>query len=1245
MEKKENLFSLKKSKMLKLYRMIKLFCILLLLGTLQVSASVTSKKNYIKINERNITLAELFWKIQSKTDFVFAFSSEDVEAFSNLDINTEGEIGEILNEILADKGLSFKIKNGVYVIRRKAPSPKPVAIEKQQEEKKIKITGTVRDEKGEPLPFAAVWIKDTAYGCASAIDGSYVLEVPIEEGLILQASSLGYKTVEISVNGRTEIDIVLESDIQGVDEVVVTGFTQISRERSSGAFGKLSDSQLEKASTNIAERLVGTLAGVQLVRDQHGNKRFEIRGQTNLQTQFSKVTGPLIVVDGFPIEGDLQSVNPNDIEDITILKDAAAASIWGSRSGNGVIVITTKRVKKNDDTKVEFNSFWRFSGKFDVAERLNRLNSAEQIELEKFTWETVNEYGQPVYIYSWDLPGYGREDILSQNLSESMVAMNEYRLGNISEDEKNAILNRLAKLDNTKQIQDNLLQNPFTQQYNLSISGSNERLQNRFSLMYEDSKTDMKNTDQQRYMLNYRMNFDLNKSIRFSFGTIFNYNDDNYTGESSRIYHGDSPYEYAVSQAPYQMLKNKDGSLARWANGHYTYEDGFGSGIYQPLFDKYIDKSKFPYEDWTYNPIEELNSREFKQQDIHARIQAGINIKLLKGLDFDSKFQYEIYNEKINERYYENSYEVRMTVNSTTSYDYDNNITDQNIPTGEFLDKANSETISYNIRNQLNFNRTFGKHNISALAGTEFSERESQLWAMPRAFGYDHDRMTTASLPNGDGNESDRYLYGPFVNWRGQPNLINSPYPSRFIPANFIPDLFGFRTTSIPGYTKDVYFSLYSNLAYTFDEKYTLTGSIRTDASNFISADPKYRYSPFWSTGANWQIHKESFLNQVDWLDRLALRVSYGYNGIANKNSTAKTVLNISPAPSPYTGELQSSITRGYGNPNLRWEKIGTFNLGVDYSLWLGRLFGRVEYYNKNSNGLITQVAIPSYMGTSEARLNAVEMRNSGLEIEVGSTLPISGSDIVWTGNFNLSYNKNKITKLYSEPTNPASLIFGPPFAYAEGYNANTVWAQKYAGMSEEGYPQIEDKDGNMHPTTRLFYLDGGPFPYSYNVGVSVAPYLAGFSTNLKFYNFDLSMIISGKFGHKFKRQTFGFSLPTGNQSVSALYKENINGNPDEIVQIPTEGYSEFMTSYFKTDAQSHMDYVVENASHIRFREINLSYRLPQQFVKKLGLNNFKLFGQVNNVGTILFNDSGQDPEFGFYKPRAVYTFGLNCNF
>ncbi len=1194
---------------------MKLSVVLLLIGVLQVTASVTTSGQNISIKENNISLADLFWKIQEQTDFVFAFSSDDVKEYANLNINLEGELEDVLTEVLQDKNLKYELKNGVYVIKRS--TLKQSISSQQPEEKKIIIKGTVVDEKGEPLPFAAVCFKGTTSGCVSAVDGTYELEAPDEEGLVLEVSSLGFVTQEIQVNGRKLIDIVLVPDVKGLDEVVVTGYQTISRERATGAFDKVSVRQLEKPSSNIAERLVGVAAGVQTLVDEDGNMRFEIRGQTSLGANSS----PLVVVDGFPIEGDFNSINPNDVESVTVLKDAAAASIWGARSANGVIVVTTKKAKRGK-VKVELNSFWKFENKLDL-DYVNPLaSSAETVAYEKHAFDT-GFYGAPYRMPQYNLDGVG------SGISQGAMILNAHRLGHITDAERDAQLGVLAAQNNRGQIEDNLLQVPVTQQYNLSVSGGNENMTNVLSVMFENKKDYYKNNDRDKFMVNFRNTLNVTKWLDFSFSGMIQYEGDDMSGAN---------LGEIQALAPYDMLLDKDGKQTD-LNNLYYYQDA--------LYDL-VPTDDFPYADWSYNPIHEINNRELKRKQINSRVQAGLNFKLMEGLNFDSKFMYEVFNVSNSNYYSEQSSAMRRVVNESTSFAvFDWNTYETvpgpiipHMPKGGGLSRSSSEVTNYNFRNQLNFNRTFNEvHSFNFIAGTEIRDRSYEGAFEGDIIGY-----------NKETNSTGRYIgdYNSDMGWLG--------WPMRYTVAPYshpIGDIYYPLPTFIS--RTDRFFSMYSNLGYTYNDKYSLSASVRTDASNLITDDPKYRYAPFWSVGAGWQMHKEDFLSGTEWLNRLNLRATYGYNGNVDRSTSFKPLISLSGANDLYTNRPDASIA-SHGNPTLRWEKTRTLDLGLDFVIFSGKLRGTIDYYDKLSSDLIIEETIPSVHGTNTAKFNNGAMSNKGIEVSLGTTLPIA-RELIWNGNVNFAYNKNEITELskdyysyfYDLRNSGSRNADERTMAYMQGESANTLWSLVYAGLENRGteenpmyLPVYQGANGQTHLINNTQFPGEDAREFMSNEGVLVAPYIMGFTNSFQYKNLELSFIITGKFGHVYRRHSFNYPFPgTGNTAVNNKYSEVVNGDPMEIVPIPDNESGYFRYDYFYTP---YMSYLTADASHIRFQELSLSYSLPKQLVSKIGLERVQFYGQVNNLGTIVFNDYDEDPEYpmGSFKPQAMYTFGFN---
>lgn len=1055
------------------------------------------------------------------------------------------------------------------------------------------ISGRVTDSQGENIIGATVKIVGQKTGTITNAEGRYTLKVRAGDQLSFTYIGMEGKTVTVGIR-NSQINVELQSSSTTLSDVVVTGYQTLSKERATGAYDMLSQKDLDKPTTNIATRLIGTTAGISATTDINGDPKFTVRGLTSLYAEAQ----PLIVVDGFPIEGDFKSINPDDVESITVLKDAAAASIWGARSANGVIVITTKHGKDGKNgVSVEVASMMKIAPKANLDYALSQATSAQTIDYEKKSfnhWSSV-----PVADHVNDYTGY------NASFSPGLIALNENYLGYLSDGELNKLLESYKSLSNREQLKKYFLQVPVTQQHNLNISSKNDRMTNVLSLMYQGYNYYLKNNSESKIMVNYRTNVKLFSWLDFNFSGVFNY--DKSTTNNPGL----------PDLAPYEMLVNPDGTRTAIGNMYYL-----------PNIERYVPTKQFPYSDWTYNPITEMENQDITASQINARVQAGFTLKLLKGLTFDTKFQYELYNTQNRALYNENTFLVRNTVNTAAYWDRTTNEVTPNIPKGSILDQSRNTINSWYFRNQLNFNRTFGKHAIAFVAGSEVSNRVAQTFGYPRTYGYDDDRLTVGTFPNGVGSGSVNAI--KIKDWQG--NNLRLSYTNSF------------------SYTTDRYFSLYGNLSYTFDDKYTISGSARTDASNLITDDPSYRYAPFWSVGGSWQMAKEDFFQSFDWLNRLTLRVTYGYNGNVDKSTSFKPLISMYPSNNVYTNEPYAGIA-SYGNPTLRWEKTGTWNVGIDYTLWGGKLFGKLDFYNKYTKDLIAEISIPQINGTDTQKLNNAEMRNRGFELEIGSTLPVT-DHITWTGTMTVSYNKNKITKLFKASYQSYELVRGGTGSYVEGYDANTLWTYLYAGVTNDGtesspnyQPKIKGKDGTLYGFSGWPTADGRDI--SYNMGTKVAPWIVGFNNSFQIYDFDLSFILTGKFGHKFMRQSFNYPVAWQNRATpNRQYDEIVNANPMERIPLPMNGPIEDRY-YFWDRFYPYVSYLVENAGVIRMQEINLTYHLPHRLLDRLRFSDLQVYATVNNAFSIYANSFHEDPEFprGGLKPQPTYTLGVKFQF
>jgi TonB-linked SusC/RagA family outer membrane protein len=1173
---------------------MRLNVLLLFTCCLPLSAAVYSQQAKVSLNLAGASLEEFFKDVQGQTGLYFIYPSNLFNGAGTVTVTArEEELSRVLARVLTPNGLAYKMQDDVIIVVKGSPSL-------QQQVATRRVRGVVTDKERHPLPGVNVVIKGTTSGVATDGNGRFEIVIPAADpGLALRFSFIGMVPREVKVGALAEVNVVLEETEGELNEVVVTGYQVISKERATGAFDIIDTRHVEKPTSNIATALVGTVSGVNACLDVNGDPTFEIRGQTRLDATGNE---PLVVVDGFAIERSFKDINPNDVESIHILKDAAAASIWGARAANGVIVITTKRGKAGTGAggvNVELSTSLRFAPKIDLEYVRSLAPVDDFIKYEKMTFNSWSA--------AFAMPSDTR--FSHGGFSPVQEALLEHYFGYITEQERDRRIEAVKKHDNSEQIKKYILQNPFVQQYNLSVSGAGERANNMLTLMYEKSDSYLQGNGSYKVSVGYKSNVHLFPWLDFNFSG--NYIHDLATNNSVGI----------PEIAPYEMLVNPDGSRADIPNAYY-----------RPNLERYVPTGIFPYTDWTYNPITERESRNFTVKTLSARVQAGLTLKLLEGVSIDSRLQYENINTFNRSLYKETSFTARNAVNTAVTWDVNTDKITLNLPKGGILDQSRSQVNVWYFRNQLNVHRSLGeRHEVNLVAGSEISDRVSEFFGQPRTYGYNDATLSVGTFPNGPGGSAANLQV---KNWSGTNQTF--AYVNTF------------------SYATDRFVSLYGNAAYTFDGKYTLSGSARTDASNLITDDPAYRYAPFWSVGGGWQVGKEEFMRPVAWVDRLNIRLTYGYNGNVDKTTAFRPLINTSATPNIYTNERTASIS-SYGNPTLRWEKTGTLNLGVDFSLFSRQLSGKVDVYNKSSKDLIVSMSIPAINGTTSQKLNMGEMINRGFELELSTLQPLSADGAIsWTGNLNLSYNHNKITKLFKSSYQGYELIgmSGVTATYVEGHNANTLWSYAYAGVFNDGTDATPNWQPKIKGAGADFYDYGGWPPgdgrdFAVNTGVTVAPWLLGFSNSFKARDFTFSFVLTGKFGHQFRRQAFNYPPMWGGRVMpNGKLGEVMNGDPAKISPLPMNGVNEDRY-YFWDRFHPYLDYLVESASHARLREVMLAYDAPKSFLDGIGLHRLQFYAQVTNLFSIYSNSFDEDPEFpeGTMKPRPNYTLGLKLQF
>ena len=833
----------------------------------------------------------------------------------------------------------------------------------------------------------------------------------------------------------------------------------------------------------------------------------------------------------------------------------------------------------------DITAFTRIASKLDLDYVRNLATSAETIEFEKYAF---NRWGA---IYN-----LGTLDQMTRTSSMGTAILNEVRLGRMTQVQADTELARLASLDNRQQIRDNILDNPISHQVNLNLTGSTNRMTNALSALFESNTTDFEGNNNKRALLNYRGVANVYKWLDFDLNLVGQYQRQNNNG------FGISDLKF---WSPYDMILNPDGSRVQ----------NFNFGYYQPTLTSFVQQfgQKFPY-DFYYNPLREMEAKDFSTETLNFRVQAGFTGKIIPGLTISSRIQYENNNGFTRNLSNEDSFTVRSDYNNSITWDRTlNGVITPNLPKGAQLQQGRSKFRGYNFRNQIDFNRTIAvDHSVTFAGGTEIRDNVSESFGYPIAYGYNDATLSVGQFPNGPGGS-----FRQLPNWLGGNSTFD--YTNSF------------------SYLTSRYYSVYANLGYNYKEKYGVSASYRTDASNFIAATNEARYSPFWSVGGLWHLGKEEFIKKTNWIDKLTLRFTYGVNGNEDRSTSPFPLINTGDAD-PETGAIAATIS-SYGNPFLRWEKSYLLNAGLDFSLFKGKLYGSVEAYQKNGRDLLADVSISIVNGIGTQRLNNVEMYNRGIELDLGSALQIS-TDLRWRGNLNFSYNDSKITKLFRSQWTSGDLVSNGSASYVEGHNASTLWSYRYAGI-QNGQPSL------YGPNDVPFFVGTGVVgdarSWMENSGVTVAPYTLGLTNTFDIYRFTLSTIVTGKFGHVFRRS--GFNYPFSNndrRSPNARFSEVFNGDPSQILPLPAQTAAS--TTYIAWgNYYNSLNYLTANANHVRLQEVNLAYNVDPKVMNRLGIAGLRVYAQANNLAVITNNKYDEDPEYvlGTLRPTPRFTFGF----
>lgn len=1050
------------------------------------------------------------------------------------------------------------------------------------------VKGTIIDASGLPIPGVNVLVKGSSTGISSDIDGKYAISV--SPGQTLVFSFIGFKSTERKIGAESSYNVTLEAENSTLEEVVVIGYGKVKKSDLTGAVSSVTASQLAAVpAMTAAQALQGKAAGLNIVTTSGApgaGTNITIRGGTSI-TQNTK---PLYIVDGFQMDDALNVINPSDIKNIEVLKDASSTAIYGARGSNGIIVITTKSGKKGK-TSVSYNTFVSFD---EVSKNLDMMSNTG--DFVKYQYELAVLQGKPS-AYS--------------NVFDNSKATNDpdFYAGAYGR-----INNRYASasaIDWQKQVFGGT---GYTQNHNLNVTTGNETTQAFLSYNHNNQEGVLANHNDTRNSLRTKINSELGKGIRLDLSTMFT----NTSTDGGGAYGGMK--DVLLQPINGGTLFTQDQLINTQTYGDYSALDS--------AYD-------------TENPLVENEASQSNKRNRVFLANAGIEFDLSKHLTWRTAGQYSWSNSKSTAFSDENS---RAALTNPVNVGINGSI-------------GNSESFGYQIANTLNYNQTFAdKHDVSILLGQEITYNESESNSI---------------------------------------NLVKFPLP------NFGLDDISNATVldKSTGHSRSGIASFFARANYTFDNRYLLTATIRTDGSSKFAEG--YKWGVFPSVSGAWKISEESFWkdhNIANTISSLKLRAGYGVtgnNGIGN-NLYITTVAQTDYPTNNMPGNPVYVPSSTLGNRGLQWETLNATNLGLDISLFNRRVDITAEWYNNEIANMLLKSVIPSSTGYANQYQNVGTMRNRGWEFTI-STVNIKSSDFRWTTDLNFAFNKSKVLGLEDGITEKTFAAGGNrsgsvTYYATVGEKLGDMYGYVYDGLyTTDDFTQNTNgtytlKPGVVKPSTGpapspgdiKFAADnetGDLFTRKLvKIGNGTPDCIGGFTNTFTYKGFDLNVFMNFSIGNDIynasKHSTSPYAMfqntlsefgdnyyrlidpVTGQKATTLTRLEELN--PDQAsrtsaLNLVNSGYITYPSSYY-----------VEDGSYLRIAQITFGYTLPKEWSDKVKMSRARFYFTGNNLFTFT-KYSGFDPEVsaadndsvavtpGYdsstYPRSKSLVFGLNLTF
>ena len=996
------------------------------------------------------------------------------------------------------------------------------------------LVGTVVDELGEALIGVSVLNKTTGEGTITAIDGSFSLSG--KQNDLIQFSYIGYASVDYVVKQEENIRVVLKEDTQNLEEVVVVGYSAQKKSSLTGAIAPVNMDDMEKRRVaTVSQALQGQVAGVQITQSTGApgdDISMLIRGEGTIGNN-----SPLYIIDGVPSR-TMTFLNPSDISSITVLKDASAAAVYGSRASGGVVVITTKEGEVGKG-HLELNYYY---GIQKVANLPRMLNTQQYMDVQEIAWNNAGYEGSNPYTIDKK-----RTDLADTDWLDELFTLGQTH-------------NIQATMSGGSKGVNYLLSAGYISQDGIVVY-DNDRYR-RFSLR---SNINAKYYD--------RLNIGANVQLTYSIQDKLNSK-------------GDAP-----GIIRHAMLRPSVLSVYKDVNDPtYKANDPFTDLPFYKNNDRNGGWESSKYE-WTSNPIALAYYTDDKRSQYTTFGNVFAEYEFLQ--DHSLKFKTNL-GIDLN-LYHNKAFNQNFGDDDGSGSDVDKGLGRQNRPSN--LDESRGESFTLTWNNTLSYAKQFERHNINAVAGTEFiSNYESSIGASRQRYDYTNDTFRYLDF---GGTESDIWNSGSGSEW--------------------------------------ALMSVFASATYVYDNRYMITGNFRADASSRFASNHAWGFFP--SVSAGWKMSEEKFLKNISWLSDLKLRGSWGQLGNQEiDNYTFMTLLKK---------DGDKYVISRYGNPDLKWETSEQWNVGVDLGILRNKLYLSADYFMKTTSDILLPISLPSYVGSvSPTIVNAGTVRNKGFELSL--TYRDKVGDFNYSINGNIATLDNKVLKLHPNLPNIDGKVtrttVGQPLNAYYGFVMEGIY-QNEAEINEQLYatdnPTVQPGDIRFKDLDNNGKIDDNDRDF---LGSPIPRFTYGFTLNGEYKGFNFSMLFHGvQDVQHFNdlKKILNYDTRPFNHTTEMLGYWHGEGTSNSIPRPSfTDNGGSRISSIF-----------VEDASFFRLKNVELGYSFAK-LLKKINspISDLKIYVSAENLFTVT-SYSGLDPEstdlidYGTYPQARSFLFGVNAKF